>query len=430
MEYNKNINNKSKLTTTKSQLLSSSPFEYLKELDSMIQKHTTLIAKKLSSGENSENFRNESEKISVLKKRILIDLSCINEAKVKSIKEEQEIKIIEISKVLAEFTSELLQVVGSHFLNSLSSDESSFNSLISETNNSLERKYRQLLLKTRFYEELDLKSIKKLQGLYQETANNKSSLTNYLVALTPLQRELSFINESIGIKQLKLLDKENTHKCNSSKAEAYRKELDSTFEKYSKALAVQETCEKDYAQLQSEKSGLEAELQYFIQNLTEKRSKKNRKIFMYKLKDSDEKAKMLNFNNQACLQETENARMHNYDLRASIRLKLSNQVKNQALRQQAQMFLFNIFRFKILQIQFSKVKAEVDKLQQNKFIDELREKVEIIFNLLKKNEQFAEEKAKAHNKHIAVDKRFEKFQRLKESLLLDESKFELKWFDI
>jgi len=408
------MENKSKPNLHNQKSSSSTP-PYLKEISRIIQNHTNLITKKLSI-KNSQNFCNEAEKVFGYRKRCLEVLSFIDQEKLKSATNEQENLTQKSLKTLEEFGTALFQEPEKLLSNTLFSNEESLIDLFSASNKTIEQKHNLLKQKVKFYENFDLKSIKKLLGIYKEKANNKS-YTNFLVQLGPLQRELSYIMENSEERKLKLSEKEKTNKLNNSKAEAYCKELECTKEKYRNALEVQEACERQYSQLASQKTALDTELKYIQENLTEKVSAKGKIIKVFRFKESNEKAKMLNYNNQICLQDIEKAHMLNFDLRKIVKNLKIEKTKSEEEQKKAKKFIFYVISLKVLQIQLDKSKAQVERLEnQSEILEQTQQHLEIIFEVMKKNEEFSEENAKDEKKLRDIEKRFAKYQKLHDKL--------------
>jgi len=389
---------------------------YLREIDKMIQNHRNLIKKRTFS-ENSDNSKQTSDIIFSLKKNCMKVLSYINEAKLIDSTNEIEIVIENYLQQMREFSS--LFVKPKSFLDDTILDQSYLN-LITSTNKIIEERYNERLEKSKYFENMDLKSIKKLQYIYQESfpKDNHKVNPNFLAQMSPLIRELSFICEKLESKQLKLSEKENTYKFNNAKVTTYKKELASTTEKYQKTFDEQNILENEYMQLLTEKNSIENELIYMQENLTEKLTKNGKKILIYKFKDTDNKAKKIILNNLLCHQEIEKGQMLKFDLCKCVKFLTTESLNSLKKKEAARKLFFQTFSLKILQNKYEKAKLSVEKLEEeNRLLKEILPEYEHILNFNKNFEEKNIEKNKDQAYLFNIQKRTNKYKSLYEKMI-------------
>ncbi len=405
------MENKSKIIAqTKSQTPA-----YLKELEKLIQNYTNYITNKFFT-ENDINSSNSKDKLFKFKKLCIYALSYMNENNLKSAIDELEKNTqnqLNQIQELSNLFSKPEEIISESII------DESFIQLITSTNKSIEEKFNILLEKTNFFENLDLKSIKKLQGIYQDNTNNKA-LSNFLLQLSPLQRELNYIMENLENKKQKLAEKENTYKLNSSKAEAYTKELETTSEKFKNALAIQENYEREILQLSTEKNVLEKELRYLQENLIEKITKKGKKIKIFRLRnenEKDEKIRKIIKNNILLQEEIEKKTMSFCDAN-----KLSKCLQQKIKDDYFELDNIKKYAYKLLSLKFKQIAIENSKIKLEKLEDDYK-KLEILQNqidkLIEYFKQFdisQEEFKKTESKYLFNKKKYNKYRIIHEKL--------------
>lgn len=322
-------NNKSKLTNISSKFTSVNS-DHLKELERKIQSHTKRVTVK-QVNINSEIMKKNSEKILLLKKKSLAIASILDEKKIEGF----------VNTLLDETQKSLNNLDNFSALLNLADNfpkENFFDfnlaKLFIDLNHLFRKKYSNLCSRIKCLEEKDLESIKKLQNIFQEDSNVKHG-TSFSVQLVPLYREYSFVLADSEGKTQKFVEKENTNKSNSLKAEMYTKELVSTTEKYELAKANHEKLDHEYNSLLTNKLNCEKALKYLQDSLIEKKKKNSKKILSYHIQEDDNIAKKIFQENLSLMKEIENNKLYLEDICSVLsKFKVLEQQINEAKQNQ------------------------------------------------------------------------------------------------